>query len=77
MGSGSFGFFANTNTEYKIEITSSSGVGGNWTVNPTNGSVSTGQHTIAYTFQGTNVDVSGLTPGTHTIAQVKWYTRPQ
>ena len=59
-GSGSWTFYASGTTDWKIEISSVSGVGGTWTVNPPTGTVSSGSHTINFTIQGLNVNVSSL-----------------
>jgi hypothetical protein len=74
-GASSWTFFASGTTEWKIEISAASGVGGTWTVNPSTGTVSSGWHTIDFTIEGLNVDVSSLSPGEHTIAEVRFYTR--
>jgi hypothetical protein len=74
-GAGSWTFYASGTTEYKIEISGIAAVGGVWTVNPSTGTVSTGTHTINFTIQGLNVNVSSLSPGTQKIAEIKFYTR--
>jgi hypothetical protein len=74
-GSGSWTFHASGTTEYKIEISGIATVGGAWTVNPSTGTVSTGTHTINFTIQGLNVNVSSLPPGDQKIAEIRFYTR--
>jgi hypothetical protein len=74
-GSGSWTVHASGTTEYKIEISSIAAVGGAWTVNPSTGTVSTGTHTINFTIQGLNVNVSSLPPGDQKIAEIRFYTR--
>jgi len=74
-GEGSWTFYASGSTDWKIEITSVAGVGGTWTVNPSTGTVGTGTHTINFTMEGTNLDISSLAPGDRKIADIKFYTR--
>ncbi len=74
-GEGTWTFTATGTTEYKIEGTSVSGVGGTWTITPSGGTVGTGTHTISFTIHGEDLDVSSLTPGDHKIAEIKFYTR--
>ena len=74
-GSGVWTFYASGTTEYKIEITSVSGVGGTWTVTPSTGTVTTGSHTISFTMHGENIDLSGMTSGYQVIAYIRFYTR--
>lgn len=74
-GSGSWTFYASGTTEWKIEISSVPTVGGNWTVTPSTGTVSSGTHTVNFTIQGLNVDVSSLPPGDQKVAEIKFYTR--
>lgn len=74
-GEGTWTFTATGTTEYKIEATSVSGVGGTWTITPSGGTVGSGTHTIAFTIHGEDLDVSSLTPGDHKIAEIKFYTR--
>ena len=74
-GEGSWTFYASGTTDWKIEITSVAGVGGTWTVNPSTGTVSSGSHTINFTMDGTNLDISSLSPGDRKIADIKFYTR--
>ncbi len=74
-GADTWTFTATGTTEYKIEITSVSGVGGTWTVTPSGGTVTAGTHTISIALQGVNVDISSLTPGWRKIAEVKFYLR--
>jgi hypothetical protein len=74
-GSGSWTFSASGATDWKIEISTIAGVGGTWTVNPSTGTVSSGSHTINFTIQGLNVNVSSLPPGDQKIAEIKFYTR--
>jgi hypothetical protein len=74
-GSGTWTFYASGTTDYKIEISGVPAVGGTWTVNPTNGTVSTGWHTINYTLQGLHVSLSSLPPGNQKIAELRFYTR--
>jgi len=74
-GSGTWTFYASGTTDYKIEITSVSGVGGTWTVTPSGGTVTTGSHTISFTMHGEGLDISWMTPGDHKIADIKFYTR--
>jgi hypothetical protein len=73
--SGSWTFYASGTTEYKIEVSGVAGVGGSWTVNPSTGTVSAGSHTIDFTIQGSNVNVSSLPPGNQKIAEIRFYTR--
>ncbi|HQG48834.1 MAG TPA: hypothetical protein PK373_07075, partial [Sedimentisphaerales bacterium] len=72
---GTWTFTAVGTTEYKIEATSVAGVGGTWFITPSSGTVSSGVHTISFTMNGVNLNVSGLTPGDHKIAEIKFYTR--
>jgi hypothetical protein len=74
-GAGTWTFVASGTTEYKIEAAGIPGVGGTWTITPSGGTVSTGSHTISFTIQGVNVNVSSLSPGNHKIAEIKFYTR--
>ncbi|HON92645.1 MAG TPA: PASTA domain-containing protein [Sedimentisphaerales bacterium] len=74
-GAGTWTFTAVGTTEYKIEATSVAGVGGTWFITPSSGTVSSGVHTISFTMNGVNLNVSGLTPGDHKIAEIKFYTR--
>ncbi len=73
--SGSWTFYASGTTEYKIEVSGVASVGGSWTVDPSTGTVSAGSHTINFTIQGLNVNVSSLPPGTQKIAEIRFYTR--
>lgn len=74
-GSGVWSFYASGATEYKIEITPISGVGGTWSVIPSTGAASSGLNTVSFTLQGTNVNVSSLSPGERKVAEIKFYTR--
>ena len=74
-GTGTWTISASGTTEYKIEISGIAGVGGTWTMNPSTGTVSAGSHTISFTIQGLNVNVSSLAPGDRKIAEIKFYTR--
>ena len=74
-GAGQWTFYASGSTDWKIEITSVAGVGGTWTVNPSTGTVGTGTHTINFTMDGTDLDVSWMSPGDRKIADIKFYTR--
>jgi len=74
-GSGSWTFYASGTTEWKIEISNAPGVGGTWTVNPSTGTVSSGSHTINFTIQGVNINVSSLPPGDQKVAEIRFYTR--
>lgn len=74
-GQASWTFYASGSTDWKIEITSVAGVGGTWTVNPSTGTVSTGWHTINFTMDGTNLNLSSLPPGDQKIAEIRFYTR--
>jgi len=74
-GSGEWTFYASGPKEYKIEIKGVPGVGGTWTTNPSTGTVPSGSHTINFTIQGLNVNVSSLPPGDQKIAEVNFYTR--
>jgi len=74
-GPGSWTFYASGPTEFKIEISGAAGVGGTWTVDPSGGTVSSGWHTINFTIEGLNVNVSSLPPGEQTIAEIRFYTR--
>jgi len=74
-GSGSWSFYAGGTTEYKIEISGVAAVGGTWTTNPSTGTASAGAHTLYYTIQGLNVNVSSLPPGDQKIAEIRFYTR--
>lgn len=62
-------------SEYWIEVVPVPGVGGTWTVDPATGTVSGGTHTINFTVEGVDVDVSSLSPGTQKIAEIRYYTR--
>ncbi len=74
-GSSSWTFYASGATDWKFEISGIPAVGGIWTTNPSSGTVSSGWHTINFTIQGLNVDVSSLAPGERTIAEIRFYTR--
>ncbi len=74
-GEGSWTFYASGTKDWKIEITSVAGVGGTWTVNPSTGTVPSGSHTINFTMDGTNLDISWMSPGDRKIADIKFYTR--
>jgi hypothetical protein len=74
-GEGIWTFYASGTTDWKIEITSVAGVGGTWTVNPSTGTVSSGSHTINFTMEGTDLDISWMSPGDRKIADIKFYTR--
>ena len=74
-GAGTWTFTASGTTEYKIEAAGIAGVGGIWTITPSSGTVGSGTHTISFTMHGEDIDVSGLTPGDHKIAEIKFYTR--
>jgi serine/threonine-protein kinase len=66
---------SSSETEYKLETTGISAVGGTWTVNPSTGALSTGANTIDFTIQGLNVNVSSLSSGNQKVAETKFYTR--
>lgn len=74
-GSGTWTFSASGTTEYKIEATSVSGVGGTWTITPSGGTVGTGSHTISFTIHGEDLDISWMTPGYQKVADIRFYTR--
>lgn len=75
VGDGTWTFYASGTTDWKIEITPVAGVGGTWIVTPSTGTVSGGSHTISFTMEGTDIDLSSLSPGDHVIANIKFYTR--
>ena len=74
-GSSSWTFYTSGTTDWKIEISGASGVGGTWITDPSSGTVSSGWNTIDFTIKGVNVDVSSLPPGEQTLAEVRFYTR--
>jgi hypothetical protein len=74
-GAGSWTFYASGTTDWKIDIAGVSGVGGTWTVTPSSGTVASGSHTITFSIQGLNVNVSSLPPGDQKIAEMRFYTR--
>jgi hypothetical protein len=74
-GAGTWTFFASGSTEYKIEITGIPAVGGTWTATPSTGTVSSGMHTVTYSIQGYNVNISTMPAGDRKIAEVRYYTR--
>jgi hypothetical protein len=74
-GSSSWTFTASGTTEWKIEAESAAGLGGSWTITPSSGTVTSGTHTISFAIHGEGINVSSLSPGERTIAQVKFYTR--
>jgi len=74
-GADTWTFSASGTTEYKIEITSVPAVGGTWTTTPSGGTVTSGSHTISFTIQGVNLDISSMVPGERKIAEIKFYTR--
>jgi hypothetical protein len=72
----SWTFYSSGPVDYKIEIAGIPTVGGTWTATPSTGSVfSSGTHTISFTIDGTNIDLSSLSPGSHKIAQIDFYIR--
>ncbi len=74
-GSGLWMLYASGSTEYKIEISGVSDAGGTWTVTPSTGTVSSGAHTINYSFEGENINLDALSPGDQKIAELRFYTR--
>jgi len=74
-GSGSWTFYASGTTDWKIEIAGVPAVGGTWSTTPSSGTVSSGSHTINFSIQGLNVNVSSLPPGDQKIAEIRFYTR--
>lgn len=69
--------YSNFAAEYKIEVAGIPAVGGNWSATPSTGNIPAGISTLNYAVNGSNVDVSSMTPGNRKIAEVKIFIRPQ